>query len=89
MKTKSGFEFAVDPRILTDWRFTTAVSKVQSGTDMEKLASTTDMVMLLLGKEQHDKLMDHIAKKNEGFVPAEEVMKEVTDILSKCGEAKN
>lgn len=88
-KTKSGFEYTVDPRILTDWRFTMAVAKIQTGTDLEKMNCVGEMLNLLLGNDQQTKLMEHIAKKNDGFVPAEAIMAEVTEIITKESAAKN
>ena len=39
------------------------------------------MVSLMLGEEGLAKLMEHISKKNDGYVPAEAVMAEVQDIF--------
>ncbi|MBO7423206.1 MAG: hypothetical protein J6T99_07470 [Oscillospiraceae bacterium] len=89
MATKSGFEFAVDPRILTDWRFTMAVAKTQSGKDIEKLAGVEQMASLLLGDEQYQKLLEHVAEQNQGFVPAEAVIAEMTEIMEAAKEVKN
>ena len=88
-KTKSGFEYSCDDRIFSDWRFTMAVSKTQSGTDLERLAGAEQMIELLLGRNEYDRLLAHIASKNDGFVPAETVMAEVTEILNSNNESKN
>lgn len=87
--TKSGFSYEADDRILTDWRFTLAVTKVQNGKDLEKLEGANQMVSLLLGDEGYSALMDHIACQNEGYIPAETVMNEVTEILNSVKSAKN
>lgn len=89
MTTKSGFEYQVDPRILTDWRFTMAVAKTQNGKDMEKLAGLEEMATLLLGDEQYSKMMQHISERNQGFVPADKVIAEMTDIMEASKETKN
>ena len=80
-KTKSGFKFNIDDRILTDWRFTMALTKAQNSEGLEQLQGAQQMVALMLGEEGQAKLMEHIAKKNDGYVPAEAVMKEVQDIF--------
>lgn len=88
-KTKSGFEYTVDPRILTDWRFTTAITKVQAGDNMTKVAGIQEMANLVLGEDQMKKLEEHIAEKNDGFVPAEAVVKEINEIFESAKNIKN
>lgn len=89
MTTKSGFDAVVDPRILSDWRFTMAISKTNSKSDLDKLAGVQEMATLLLGEEQFARLMAHIAEKNDGFVPSEIVVTEVREILDSVKEIKN
>lgn len=89
MTTKSGFEYRVDPRILTDWRFTMAVVKTQNGDDMEKLAGVELVAKLLIGEEQYGQLIKHISDRNDGFVPAEEIIAEMTEIMENAKETKN
>lgn len=89
MTTKSGFDAVVDPRILSDWRFTMAISKTNSESDLDKLAGVQEMATLLLGKEQLERLMAHIAAKNDGYVPSEVVVAEVREILESVKETKN
>lgn len=88
-KTKSGFKFKVDERMLSDWRFTIAVAKTQAGTDLQKLEGVKEMIDLLLGEKGHQDLISHIAKANEGFVPADAIMAEVTEIMEYSKTAKN
>ena len=80
-KTKTGFEFDIDDRILTDWRFTMALTRCQNGRGIDQLAGAQDMVSLMLGEDGLDRMMKHISKNNEGYVPAEAVMAEVQDIF--------
>ena len=42
--TKSGFEYNIDERILTDWRFTSTAAKVESGSAIEKVGAAQKMV---------------------------------------------
>ena len=80
-KTRTGFEYNIDDRILTDWRFTTALTKCQNGKGMDQLAGAQEMVSLMLGEEGLERMMKHISDNNEGYVPAEAVMAEVQDIF--------
>lgn len=80
-KTSTGFKYDIDDRILTDWRFTMALSKCQKGKGMDQLAGAQEMVSLMLGEDGLSDLMNHISEKNDGFVPAEAVMAEVKDIF--------
>lgn len=80
-KTKTGFEFEVDDRILSDWRFTMALTKCQNGKGIDQLAGAQDMVSLMLGEDGLDRMMKHIAGLNDGYVPAEAVMAEIRDIF--------
>lgn len=80
-KTSTGFKYDIDDRILTDWRFAMALSKCQNSKGMDQLAGAQEMVSLMLGEDGLSDLMNHISKKNDGFVPAEAVMAEVKDIF--------
>ncbi len=87
--TKSGFEYDVDERILTDWRFTTIAAKAESGTAVEKISAAQKMVELMFGEEQLGRLMDHIASKNDGFVPMEAVSNITKEIIDEHKKLKN
>lgn len=80
-KTRTGFEYNIDDRILTDWRFTMALTKCQNGKGMDQLAGAQEMVSLMLGEDGLERMMKHISDNNEGYVPAEAVMAEVQDIF--------
>ena len=88
-KTKSGFEYNCNEKILSDWRFIVAASKAQSGTSLEQLAGVVELVQLVLGPEGHENLMKHISEQNDGIVPPEAVMSEVTEIISAHQITKN
>ena len=87
--TKSGFEYNIDERILTDWRFTSTAAKVESGSAIEKVGAAQKMVELMLGEEQLGRLMDHIASQNDGFVPTDEVMNTAKEIIEANKNLKN
>ena len=80
-KTKTGFEFDIDDRILTDWRFTMALTKCQNGKGIDQLAGAQEMVSLMLGGDGLNRMMQHISDSHDGYVPAEAVMAEVQDIF--------
>lgn len=86
-KTKSGFAFKVDERILQDWRFVQALALAQSDVDTAKLKGANDVVSLLLDKEA-DNLVKHLMELNDGFAPVDKLMSEVGEIMEKV-KAKN
>ena len=79
--TSTGFQFDIDDRILSDWRFTMALTKCQNGKGIDQLAGAQDMVLLMLGEDGLNRMMQHISDLNEGFVPAEAVMTEVREMF--------
>lgn len=89
LETKSGFKVDVDERALSDWRFTQALVKSQKGTDIEKLEGANDIANLLLGADNVAALYEHIEKTNDGFVPAEVFMSEISEIILSAKQTKN
>lgn len=79
-ETKSGFKYEIDDRVLKDWRFVEAITEADKGNGVEQLVGARKMVHLMFGKD-YDKFMEHLAEKNDGFVPAEAVMAEVKEIF--------
>lgn len=80
-KTKTGFEYDIDDRILTDWRLTTAIVETRDKDDFKKLKASQQIAKLLLGEDGLDALLEHVAGQNEGFVPTEKFMGELQDIF--------
>ena len=84
-KTKSGFEFSYDERILTDWEYLTLLRKLTSDdgsvSNTEKLAVTQDMFTVLLGEEQTKKLIEHVRKNNDGFATIEAITEEFNEVI--------
>jgi hypothetical protein len=79
--TRSGYQFDIDDRILSDWRFTVALTKCQKMKDQfEGLEGIQEMVRLLFGNKYED-FLKFISDKNDGYVPAEVIMAEVQDIF--------
>lgn len=80
-KTKSGFEYDVDDRILKDWRFTLALTKCQKGEGLEKLQGAQDMIELMLGKKGAEQFIAYIAEQHDGYADSEVVLSEVKEIF--------
>lgn len=87
-KTKSGFKFEIDERVLSDWRLLLNIERTESEVLTERVKAITELVHLLLGSNE-SKLMEHIAKKNDGFVPTEAITDELASIISSAKELKN
>lgn len=87
-KTKSGFKFEFDERIKNDWRLMDAIGRATSTDMMTQIAATSDLVDLLLGSDK-EKLMEHIMQRNDGFIPSEELEKELFEIISYSKATKN
>jgi hypothetical protein len=86
-KTKSGFQFEYDERILTDWRFVSAVAKSTADNDVQNMLGITEIANLLV--VDMDALIEHLKKDNDGFAPSEKVMLELTEIMNASKTAKN
>lgn len=87
-KTKSGFKFKIDERIQSDWRLVKAIADSQNENSGIKLQGTVNMIKLVLG-DQEELLMQHIKKKNDGFIPMEIMNAEITEIIQAIPKAKN
>ena len=88
-KTKSGFKYEINEKILSDWRFLVAASKAQSKDSSEQLAGAVEMVQLILGNDGYEGLIKHISERNDGSVPVEAVLNEVAEIINNHKETKN
>ena len=84
--TSQGFKFKVNEKMLNDWKFVKAIRRSESDDNGERLLGVTDIIFMLLGEEQSDKLAEHIAKKNNGIAPVDAMYKAVTEILNICKE---
>lgn len=87
-KTKSGFKFKIDERVLDDWRLLKYIALSESKDSSEQIRGVSSLVSLLLG-DQEDALTEFVAKKNKGFVPATAISATVTEILTTVKELKN
>lgn len=84
--TSQGFKFKVNEKLLNDWRFVKAIRRSESDDQGERLLGVTDIIYMLLGEEQSDKLAEHIAEQNNGIAPVDSMYKAVIEILNICKE---
>lgn len=87
--TKTGFKFDVDERVFSDYRFVDAIAEASDPDDkVGELKGTTKLVDLVFG-DKKKAFMDHIAKKNDGFIPAEVVNNELQYVITEYNALKN
>lgn len=87
-KTKTGFKFKIDERVLNDWRLVLNIELAESNNNTEKVKGITALVHLLLG-ENEAQLMEHIQKNNDGFIPTDAIIEELASMISTTKELKN
>lgn len=87
-KTKNGFKYKIDERMLDDWRLIKYIALSESKDASEQMQGASNLVTLLLG-DQEPAMMEFIAKKNKGFVPTLAVTEMISDILTSVKELKN
>ena len=87
-KTKSGFKFKIDDRILDDWRLIDAIGLSESDDASEQIRGMRDLVRLVIG-DQFDALKKHIADKNDGYIPSKNVTDLIIEIVNTSKELKN
>lgn len=87
-KTKSGFKFKIDEKLMDDWRLLKYIALSESSDPSDQLRGASNLVSLLLG-DQEPALMEFIAKKNKGYVPATAVTETMTEILTSVKDLKN
>lgn len=79
-KTESGFEFEIDETELNDMEFIELLAEAQS--DALMFPKTIER---LLGKEQKQKLYDHL-RNDKGRVPVEAATEILVEIMTLAGE---
>lgn len=82
-KTKSGFNYQITEARLENYELIEALTEVE--VNPLALPKTVD---LLLGKEQSDKLKDHL-RDEEGLVSTEKLSNEIMEIFHNEKETKN
>lgn len=82
-KTESGFEYTIEDDALDDYDLLENMCEVDNG----NAGKITDVITGLLGKEQKEKLKNHLREKN-GRVPTSKMIAETMEILKSCKEGK-
>lgn len=89
IKTKSGFKFELDERVLNDYRLVRAIARADDKNNPHNvLGGLVDLVSLIFRKDEQ-RLMEHIAEKNDGFVDQERIKEEIADVFSQVKALKN
>ena len=85
VKTKSGFEIAVDDEAMNSMELVDTLVEVESN----DLLAVSKLGEMLLGKDGKKKLYDHL-RNNKGIVPVDLFMQELNEIMGALGDsAKN
>lgn len=82
-KTTSGFEYSLDPDKLNDYELLEKIGEIE-----ENPFVLTNVFNIVLGKEQVEKLKDHL-RSEDGTVPIEKMTAEITEIFNTQPEIKN
>lgn len=87
VKTKSGFECSVNPRIKNDWAYLEHMGKLQSLTkkkdpDPSQMLNEVSWLMEFVLKDDKDRLIDHVRKNNEGIADVFVIISELVEIIS-------
>ena len=79
-KTKTGFEYSIDERIVKDYRYVRALAKLNKGDSAEKFIAFDQISTLMLGNKVDD-LITHVETLHDGYAPIEAIGAEVTEII--------
>jgi hypothetical protein len=82
-KTKSGFEFEIQKKMLDNYELVENLSELESSPLL-----LPKIVVQILGKKQSEDLKDFL-RSEDGIVPVTKMEKEVTEILNYREEVKN
>lgn len=79
-KTISGFEYEISPDLFNDYELVEQLSELE-----ENAFLLTKVIVKVLGKEQAQKLKEHLRDEN-GIVPTDKMMAEIEEIFTIGGE---
>lgn len=87
-KTSTGFEYEVDSRAMADFRFVRLASKLVSldPASSDATVASVQASEILLGKKNMDRLMEHLEKLHDGYVPFEAAFSEIMEIRNEITE---
>lgn len=81
-QTSSGFKFEIAEGTLDNYELVEALAEIETDP-----LSATKVVNLLLGKEQKEKLKEHV-RNDKGVVTTTALMKEIEEIFKNQNEVK-
>lgn len=79
-RTKTGFEYSIDERIVKDYRYVRALARLNRGDSAEKFLAF-DQISTMMLSDKVDDLISHVEKLNDGFAPIEAIGAEVTEMI--------
>lgn len=90
-KTKSGFEFEFDEKLLNDWEYISNVGVLMDDTaePFDQVNALNRSLKTVLGPKQAKALSQHVRDLNGGVAVTTEVMKELNEIVSYAKASKN
>jgi len=89
-KTPSGYKFAVDEGIRTDWLFLKALNKANSENVQEKFDGQVHLVSVIFGNDKAEKeYYEFVAAKHNGRVPLDVLTADLKAIVDKIGQGNN
>ncbi|MDG4868757.1 hypothetical protein [Streptomyces sp. P17] len=74
-KTQSGFAYEIEEARLNNYELLETIGELEDNPMV-----ISKMVIMLLGKEQTNKLKDHL-RDEEGLVPVDKMTEEITEIF--------
>lgn len=81
-KTSTGFQFQIAEGALDNYELVEALADIETDP-----LSVTKVVTLLLGKEQKEKLKDHV-RNDKGVVTTTALMKEIEEVFKTQNKVK-
>lgn len=81
--TKTGFKYQISKERLNNYELLEVIGELD-----DNPLVLSKVVNLLLGKEQTEKLKEHLRTK-DGLVPADKLSEEITEIFQNQSETKN
>lgn len=83
-KTKSGFEFEIDPTVFDDWEILEKLNAIDKGdTNL-----VVDVAREVLGTEQLNALKEHI-RADKGKISITDMVAHLEEVFEACNSAKN
>lgn len=82
-KTETGFEFKIEDEVLNDYELLELFAEVD-----ENPLLVPELVKIILGKEQKNKLIEHV-RDDKGRASVDRISMELENILTSSTETKN